>query len=261
MALKPLIRLLRREIVDLWAYYEAGFHNLLVVAVQERYEREALKTAFGLLGEGQLSLTKALVLVSGDVNPRDPSAVLQAIRRNFDAETDFHLIARTAIDTLDFTGEEMHKGSKMIIDATGPPASAGGVRAVGLPANLERLAPGITRSRLVGRALLAVQTSGNGRQVMQDLVSNPLIGAVKIVAVVSEDVDIDDDVELLWGIFTRFDPARDVLFSNSEFKGIEPVHSGVMGIDATWKAGYPEPLIMDQEIIERVDTRWADYWK
>ena len=261
VALKPLIRLLRREIVDLWAYYEAGFHNLLVVAVQERYAREALKTAFGLLGEGQLSLTKALVLVSGDVNPRDPSAVLQAIRRNFDAETDFHLIARTAIDTLDFTGEEMHKGSKMIIDATGPPASAGGVRAVGLPANLERLAPGITRSRLVGRALLAVQTSGNGRQVMQDLVSNPLIGAVKIVAVVSEDVDIDDDVELLWGIFTRFDPARDVLFSSSEFKGIEPVHGGVMGIDATWKAGYPEPLVMDQEIIERVDTRWADYWK
>ena len=261
VALKPIIRLLRREIVDLWAYYEAGFHNLLVVAVQERYPREALKTAFGLLGEGQLSLTKALVLVSGDVNPRDPSAVLQAIRRNFDAETDFHLIARTAIDTLDFTGEEMHKGSKMIIDATGPPASAGGVRAVGLPANLERLAPGIMRSRLVGRALLAVQTSGNGRQVMQDLVSNPLIGAVKIVAVVSEDVDIDDDVELLWGIFTRFDPARDVLFSNSEFKGIEPVHSGVMGIDATWKAGYPEPLVMDQEIIERVDTRWDDYWK
>ena len=88
-----------------------------------------------------------------------------------------------------------------------------------------------------------------------------MIGAVKIVAVVSEDVDIDDDVELLWGIFTRFDPARDILFSNSEFKGIEPVHGGVMGIDATWKAGYPEPLIMDQEIIERVDTRWDDYWK
>ena len=88
-----------------------------------------------------------------------------------------------------------------------------------------------------------------------------MIGAVKIVAVVSEDVDIDDDVELLWGIFTRFDPARDILFSNSEFKGIEPVYSGVMGIDATWKAGYPEPLVMDQEIIERVDTRWDDYWK
>ena len=261
VALKPIIRLLRREIVDLWAYYEAGFHNLLVVSVQERYTREPLKTALGLLGEGQLSLTKALVLVSGDVNPRDPSAVLQAIRRNFDAESDFHLIARTAIDTLDFTGDEMHKGSKMIIDATGPPTSAGGAMAVAVPAKLEQLTPGISRSRLVGKALLVIQTSGNGRQVLQNLVSNPLIGAVKIIAVVSKDVNIDDDVELLWGIFTRFDPARDILFSKSELRGIEPVHSGVMGIDATWKAGYPQPLVMDPEIIERVDTRWADYWK
>ena len=261
VALKPIIRLLRREIVDLWAYYEAGFHNLLVVSVQERYTREPLKTALGLLGEGQLSLTKALVLVSGDVNPRDPSAVLQAIRRNFDAESDFHLIARTAIDTLDFTGDEMHKGSKMIIDATGPPTSAGGATAVAVPAKLEQLTPGISRSRLVGKALLVIQTSGNGRQVLQNLVSNPLIGAVKIIAVVSKDVNIDDDVELLWGIFTRFDPARDILFSKSELRGIEPVHSGVMGIDATWKAGYPKPLVMDPEIIERVDTRWADYWK
>ncbi len=261
VALKPLIRLMRREVVDLWAYYEAGFHNLLVVAVEDRYAREPLKTALGLLGEGQLSLTKALILVSRDVPPRDPSAVLKAIRRNFDPAEDFHLIARTAIDTLDFTGEAMHKGSKMIIDATGPSELEAPPRALAMPAGFSRIAPGIVATRLAGRALLVVQTDGNGRELVEELVGNPLLGGVKIVAAVSTDVDIEDDVELLWGIFTRFDPARDIVFTSAKFHGIAPLYQGVMGIDATWKEGYPKPLTMDPEIIERVDRRWHEYWK
>jgi len=32
MILSPLVRLLHAEVTAMWAYYEAGFHNLLVVA-------------------------------------------------------------------------------------------------------------------------------------------------------------------------------------------------------------------------------------
>ncbi|MEX0762524.1 MAG: UbiD family decarboxylase [Dehalococcoidia bacterium] len=261
LILKPLIKLTHPEIRDLWAYYEAGFHNLLVVSVETRYAREPIKTALALLGEGQLSLTKALVLVGPDVSPRDPSAVLQAIRRNFKAEEDFQLIARTAIDTLDFTGEAMHRGSKMILDATGPAAGEVAQKAIALPANLDRLVPGVGKWRLVGRSMLVVQAAGGGRDIAAALVANPLLGSLQIVAVVSEDVNINDNVELLWGIFTRFDPARDVIFTAAEFRGIAPVYRGIMGIDATWKEGYQKPLIMDPEIVQRVDNRWAEYWK
>ncbi len=78
--MSPLIRMIRPEVHDLWAYYEAGFHNLLVVAVNQRYAKEGMKTALGLLGEGQLSLTKCLVLVDPQVNVRDFHAVLQVIQ-------------------------------------------------------------------------------------------------------------------------------------------------------------------------------------
>ena len=54
LATKPLIRLMRKEVRDMWSYYESGFHNLLVVSVDSRYSREQMKTAFGILGEGQL---------------------------------------------------------------------------------------------------------------------------------------------------------------------------------------------------------------
>ena len=66
-----VLKVIHPEVVDLWAYFEAGFHNLLVVAVENRFAKEAKKTALGLMGTGQLSLTKAIVLVDADVNPRD----------------------------------------------------------------------------------------------------------------------------------------------------------------------------------------------
>jgi 4-hydroxy-3-polyprenylbenzoate decarboxylase len=261
LALTPLMRIIRKEVKDMWAYYEAGFHNLLVVSVDPRYQREPIKTALGLLGEGQLSLTKNLVLVGPDVNPRNYSQVMQAIRRNFDPEQDFHLLARTAADTLDFTGEALHKGSKMILDATGGPLGEGAPTAVALPANISTLAPGIVKHRLVGKTMLVVQTAGGGRNIIQKLVDNPLLGSVKIVVAVSDDVDIDDDENLIWGIFTRFDAVLDVMFSRSEFRGIAPVYSGVLGIDATWKQGYQKPLVMDPEVVKKVDAKWSRYWK
>ena len=260
LALTPLMRIIRKEVKDMWAYYEAGFHNLLVVSVDPRYQREPIKTALGLLGEGQLSLTKNLVLVGPDVNPRNYSQVMQAIRRNFDPEQDFHLIARTAADTLDFTGEALHKGSKMILDATGP-IGEGTPTAVALPANISAIAPGIGKHRLVGKTMLVVQTGGDGRNIIQKLVDNPLLGSVKIVVAVSDDVDIDDDENLIWGIFTRFDAVLDVMFSRTEFRGLAPVYSGVLGIDATWKQGYQKPLVMDPDVVKKVDAKWSRYWK
>ena len=116
--LGPLIRLIHPEIRNLWAYYEAGFHNLLVVSVEERYQKEAMKTALSIMGEGQLSLTKCIVTVSEDVNPRDFNAVLKAIRENFDPTYDFIMIPKVPLDTLDFTSYKMNLGSKMIMDAT-----------------------------------------------------------------------------------------------------------------------------------------------
>jgi 3-polyprenyl-4-hydroxybenzoate decarboxylase len=42
-------------------------------------------------------------------------------------------------------------------------------------------------------------------------------------------VDLDDDENLQWGIFTRFDPARDMIFSEQRFAGARPVYRGIVG--------------------------------
>jgi 4-hydroxy-3-polyprenylbenzoate decarboxylase len=258
----PLARMTRPEVRDLWSYYEGGFHTLLAVSMESRYKKEGVKSALGLLGEGQLSLTKAVVVVNHETSARDFRAVLRAIRQFFKPSRDFLLLHGTSMDTLDFTGHGLNLGSKMVIDATGdlgpsPPPS-------GIPGALPDPGGGpIIGHKYLESTLLVVKVAngeaGRNRELLERLLRREELGFTKIIALVSEDVSLEDDVSLIWGIFTRFDPARDVTFRHTELRGACPVYDGPLGIDATWKPGYPEPLEMDPAVVKRVDERWAEY--
>jgi 4-hydroxy-3-polyprenylbenzoate decarboxylase len=311
MIMGPLIRLIRPEVTDVWAYYEAGFHNLLAVSLEARYTKEPIRTAMGVLGEGQLGLSKVVVLVDRDTDARSFPALLRAIREHFNPRDNFLLIPRAPLDTLDFTSFKMHLGSRMVLDATGnraqysgggrseepaAPPAGGGRRAEDFaapvidlggddgatvetvsPADIARagdsilggdpsaISPEVVKWRLWEDALLIVQVgrveNGIGRAALERLVASSAMAAVKIIAVVSPDVDIDDDVDAVWGIFTRFDPARDVIFTAVNMTGIQPHYAGVMGIDATWKPGYPDAVEMDPDTVTLVDRRWNEYFK
>ncbi len=114
--------------------------------------------------------------------------------------------------------------------------------------------------RLIDDCLLVAQVDGEGRAVIEQLVKAPQLADVKLIAAVSADVDLADLESVLWGIFTRFDPARDVVFTEATLNGSWPVYRGRMGIDATFKRGYPDPVEMDPAIVKRVDERWHLYW-
>jgi 3-polyprenyl-4-hydroxybenzoate decarboxylase len=77
----------------------------------------------------------------------------------------------------------------------------------------------------------------------------------------SRDIDLYDDTELIWGIFTRFDPYLDVFFERTELRGSAVIYDGRMGIDATFKEWYPEVIEMSEDIKKRVTERWREYWK
>ncbi len=264
--LGPLVRLIHSEIAELWAYYEAGFHNLLVVSVDQRYAKEAMKTALGLMGLSQLSLTKSIILVSAGVNVRDFDDVMKEVRDNFDPHYDFLLIPRVPLDTLDFTSYTMNLGSKMIIDATkkqSPGAGPRGKAAALVPeaSSLRSIDRRIVDARLVHDTMLLVKVGEGGAEVIHTLVARPELQGLSIIAAVSEDVDLNNKEQYIWGIFTRFDCERDVIFTDQRLIGISPVYNGVMGIDATWKKGYPEPLAMTEDVRRRVDERWESYWR
>ncbi len=257
----PLLKLLRPAIVDLWAYPETGFHPLSVAAVRERYPREALKHALGILGEGQLSLTKVLIVVDQNVNVRRFADVSRAVWENLDAAEGLHLLAPTAQDTLDFTGPAMNTGSRLILLATRgdrpklrtqpppPPPAPGAV------------APGIRALAAVGEAFLVAQVARDADRtaVRAALAAHPATRAYLFHVLVSEDVPVDDPCLVLWGWFTRFDPLADLYPARREVEGNRLVLHFPIAIDATWKPGYRQPVAFDPERAARVDRRWASY--
>ncbi|HTA16617.1 MAG TPA: UbiD family decarboxylase, partial [bacterium] len=276
---KPFLQLMHPEIADFWTYFEAGFHNLLTVAVKQRHAKEGVKTALGLLGQGQLSLCKVVVLVDSGVDPKDFMAVLREGKQHFDPREDVLLLPGTPLDTLDFTSYTMNLGSKLILDFTssrglrpGPPASPSARRgATSKVAGKAGRYDAAQVRRMVGASyvdqvswqdcLLVVKVRNAGKPgaaTLGRLLKAPL-GGHKIVALVSDDVDLGDPVSVLWGLFTRFDAARDIQFTRSSLRQAWPLHEGILGIDATWKRGYPDPVEMPAAVVRKVDERWREY--
>lgn len=267
--LGPLIGLPHPEVRDLWSFEATGFHHLLAASVEQRFAKEAMRSAFGLLGQGQLGLTKVLVTVDRHTSPRDLDAVLDAIARFFQPSEDFLLLPKVPFDTLDFTSYTLNLGSKMVLDATPRPEAEAEPVWTDLP-DLTTVDTRVKGQALLGRAILAVTVDGDDPRAVLRSVLAALPAArsgpgdapaplPKLVAAVSPDIPLDDPTLLMWGIFTRFDPARDIFFEHSELRGAWPIHRGRMAIDATFKAGYPEPLEMDPAIVRKVDDRWKEY--
>ena len=150
----------------------------------------------------------------------------------------------------------------MVLDATPSPGDAPAApgRNWGA-ADMAALHPSIRRAVVVENCLLAFHVDGDPRPALDTLAALPPEAAPPLAAALSPDVDLDDLETLMWGLFTRFDPARDVRFSRVEVNGAWPVFRGRLVVDATWKNGYPHPVQMDPDVIRKVDQRWNDYWK
>jgi 3-polyprenyl-4-hydroxybenzoate decarboxylase len=207
-----------------------------------------------------------MVLVSEGVQVRNFDEVMKEVRDHFDPHFDFVMIPRVPLDTLDFTSAAMNLGSKMILDATRKPrprvplSRREHLEDRTVVQAVRSAHPAILDANLVHEALLLVKVSGQGREVIATLVAHPAVASVAIVAAVSEDVNIHERENYIWGLFTRFDAERDIRFTREELAGISPVYGGVLGIDATWKPGYPKPLTMTEEVKRNVDALWGRIW-
>ncbi len=110
----------------------AGVHPLLLAIASERYvpdarvrrPQEILTIANALLGQGQLSLAKYLLIVAREDDPaldiHDIPAFFRHLLERVDWTNDLHFQTRTTIDTLDYSGHGLNQGSKVVIAAAGP---------------------------------------------------------------------------------------------------------------------------------------------
>jgi len=257
----PLLRQIKPAIKDIWAYPETGFHALAVMAVQERYPREALKHTLSMLGEGQVSLTKVMITVDAQVDVRNFRAVSTALWQHLKPEG-IHLLSPTAQDTLDFTGPAMNTGSRLIMVAT--QVDDGPLRTTPppLPVAVTEVHLQIMAAVAIGPAflMLKVTNSFNDLHALQELLQHDKVARRYLFHVlVSEDVPMQEPIMRLWGWFTRFDPAADLHPAGRKVKGNRLLFEFPILIDARWKKGYPRPVAFDPEVERRVNANWDSY--
>ncbi|MGZ3387224.1 MAG: UbiD family decarboxylase [Isosphaeraceae bacterium] len=265
----PIIPTLIAGVRAVHAVDAAGVHPLLLAIASERYvpystvrrPQEILTTASAILGQGQLSLAKYLLIVAGEDDPaldiHDIPAFLRHLLERIDWTSDLHFQTRTTIDTLDYSGHGLNQGSKVVMAAAGP-------RRRELPVELRsgmRLPDGFSHLRLVLPGILAVhgpkfvpgsdQICTFCRSFGTD---DPICSFPLIVIVDDSEFTARNLGNFLWVTFTRSNPAADIEGIDSF---IDQKHWGCRGplvIDARIKPHHAPPLVEDPEIERRVDA-------
>ncbi len=139
--MKPLIKATNESIIDIYLPPEGIFTNMCFVSMKKRFPGEAKKVMFSILGLGQLSFTKIIVVFDDDIDIRDTRKVMWALATRIEPQRDVQIIANATADSLDHTTNISALGSKMLIDATKKTKEEGYARewpdTISLPKELE----------------------------------------------------------------------------------------------------------------------------
>ena len=255
--LSPLFPLVMPAVERLWSYGETGYHSLAAAVVKQRYKREAMASAFRILGEGQLSLTKFLLLTDRQVDLKNFRATLEHVLARTSPETDLYVFSNLSMDTLDYTGPIVNEGSKGVWLGLGDPVRD-------LPRQFTGEPPaGVTDIRVFCGGCLVVKARPYGAEpeaaarlaTAESFASWPLV-------VVTDDAAraARSDINFLWTTFTRFEPAADIHAAARTIVRNHVAYRGPIVIDARMKPWYPKELACRDDIAARVGQRWREYF-
>ena len=254
--LSPLFPLVMPGVRDLWSYGETGFHSLAAAVVSERYAREALMHGFRILGEGQLALTKFLILTDSDIDLTDFPHVLEHVLARVKWEGDLFIFANTSMDTLDYTSGTVNKGSKAVLLGLGDAVRD-------LPREFQGELPnGISRAEVFCGGCLVVQ----GKPYLEDKEqARRLAREVAFLGwplvVLHDDASVaKSPTDFLWSTWTRFEPAGDIYAAETNVVRHHLSYQAPILIDARKKPSLPDELVVRDDIAKTVDSRWREYF-
>jgi 3-polyprenyl-4-hydroxybenzoate decarboxylase len=241
---------------DLWSYGETGFHSLAAAVVRERYRREALVSAFRILGEGQLSLTKFLLLTDTPQDLRDFRRLFEHVLARFDASRDLFIFTNTSMDTLDYTSGKVNEGSKAVMLGLGDARRE-------LPREFRGVLPAdVTRAEVFCGGCLVVEGAKFAQEpeLASRLAREAAFDGWQII-VLHDDASVARSVpDFLWATWTRFEPASDIHAAGTTIERHHLAYRAPLVIDARMKPGYPDELVVQPDIAALVDRRWDDYF-
>jgi 4-hydroxy-3-polyprenylbenzoate decarboxylase len=251
----------------------AGVHPLLLAIGSERYTpynqtkqpAEILTIANHALGTGQLSLAKFLFITADETNQlstHNIQSYFQYILERIDLTRDIHFYTKTSMDTLDYSGDGLNTGSKVVIAAYGDVKRklAKQIPSIFNEWKVKLIMPGVVALQLdkytshqdaIKEMTLLNEKLKNHHQ---DLESIPMI-------IVCDDADFTAQTlnNFVWVAFTRCNPSHDIhgiaAFTENKHWGCK----GPMIIDARIKPHHAPVLEKEEAVEKRVDEILKKY--
>src|SRR5947207_10789562 len=241
----------------LWSSGETAYPSLAAAVVKERYKREAMASAFRILGEGQLSLTKFLLVTDRHVDLKDFRLTLEHVLARTQPETDLYVLSNLSMDTLDYTGPTVNEGSKGVWLGLGDPVRE-------LPREFTAPAVrGVTDARVfcAGCLVVGVPSRASDPDAPARIATDPAFRDWPLIVLTEEPQRASaSSMNFLLTTFTRFEPAADIHAAERRIVRNHIAYSGPVVIDARLKPTFPKELTCDPATAELVTRRWKEYF-
>ncbi len=251
---------------EVYAVDAAGVHPLLLAIGQERYTpyapaqqpAELLTIANHVLGTGQLSLAKYLFIAqdSPGLSTHNPGHFFEHLLSRINLERDVHFYTNTSIDTLDYSGESLNQGSKVVFAAMGEPIRE---LTTEVPAVLRERRP-FNAAKLCFPGVVAVSGAafaGGGEitdwaATLEE--SIPQIAGIPLIVVCDDAEFLSATLRnFLWATFTKSNPAVDIYGVGAFTKNKHWGCRGPLIIDARTKPHHAPPLVEDPAVEKAID--------
>ncbi len=251
--LSPLFPLVMKGVKELKTYGETGFHCLAAARVFDRYPREAFGCGLRILGEGQLSLTKFLLLTDGDVDITDFGKLWTYILERVEWHRDLFVFANVSQDTLDYTGPSVNKGSKAML------MGLGREKIRELPREFDGELPEDCSRPFVflpGTLVLQGKPYSEHKTLARKLAENRVFAKWPVIILVDNSNEATRSMQdFLWTFFTRFEPAADI---HCRATMVHRFHVGLtppIVFDCRMKPWYTDILEVDKKTKQLVDKK------
>ena len=168
----------------------------------------------------------------------------------FRPETDLFVFSNVSMDTLDYTSGKVNEGSKAIMLGLGEPVRK-------LPREFKGQLPvSIERAEVFCGGCLVLEGGARAEEVAND----PVFAEWPLIVLHDDAGVARSSPDFLWATWTRFEPASDIYASRTEVKRHHLVYTAPIVIDARTKPGFPDELVVRDDIKALVDRRWGEYF-
>ncbi len=272
--LMPVRKTVVPELTDMEIPEFGVAHNLMVVQIEKSWPGQARKVMNALWGAGQMMFNKILVVADDMTDIHDPAALLARLRQ-IDPLRDI-FFSSGPLDVLDHSAEITGFGSKAGIDITKKLKEELLTRIdvqqsdVQAPFTDEKLRGFISRyvneapeEDLKGYCLMNIRKKDDYSfdRLCSSLIASSEFSDCTFFIVTDDFPDPENFREYFWYVLNNLEPQRDFRILKDPSGHVRLFADGTAktrtydGFVRPW----PNPIVMDDDTINRVDRRWEEY--